>query len=145
MPVTQRISTTINDLERQAQPGEVLSTKTFRRVLKPFFGALKQLEPIDPGVLSFVHDELKLPWPWVTIELLQKLVLATWELIYGGPPYVTYQVEQEDPPAPDLFTFEVQPGETITAARQRFVDEANTTLTRPPRGCPRCGSRPCSG
>jgi hypothetical protein len=131
MPLAREIAIAINDLERQAQPGEVLSPKVFMRLVKPFLSAMRRVDFIAPDVVTFVRDELGLPWPWVAIELCQVLVLEAMGIICGGPWHMTWHVELEDPAAPDLrFTFEVQPGETISTAHRRFIDEANTFSTR---------------
>ncbi len=78
---------------------------------------------LTPLAETFVRDEVGLPWPWLTIELLQMLHLRCLGGFYGHVYQRRIWVEPPDAPAPKVdVRFKTARGETVSAARERLLE-----------------------
>jgi hypothetical protein len=83
------------------------------------------------AAITYVRDELHLPWPWLALELHLKLLMDTYQYIIGIDALMGYRLDPDDPPAASFsWTFETRPGETVSAAQRRFTEEANTAFAQ---------------
>jgi hypothetical protein len=83
------------------------------------------------AAITYVRDELHLPWPWLACELHLKLLMDTYQYVLGVEMPMGYRLDPDDPPAaPFNWTFETRPGETLSVAQRRFTEEANAAFAQ---------------
>jgi hypothetical protein len=102
-------------------------TEAFERFLEAFRRSTEVLE----AACAFVRDELRLPWVWLAWELTMMLLLEAFQEVLGIEVCKGLRYIPEDPPAADFsWTFTTRPGETVSAAQQRFNAEAHTAFVQ---------------
>jgi hypothetical protein len=101
------------------------------QALERYQEAMHRSSPAIEAAITYVRDELHLPWPWLAYELHLKLLMDTYQYFIGIEMPMSYRLDPDDPPAaPFSWTFETRPGETLSAAQRRFTEEANVALTQ---------------
>jgi hypothetical protein len=87
-------------------------------------------ELLDP-VCTYVRDELRLDWPWLALEMIDGLAREAWGHVFGIEVVQVYRLDHPDPEvSPFEYTFQTRPGETLSAAQQRFIAEANAAFAQ---------------
>jgi hypothetical protein len=109
---------------------EELSHQIFQAIAR-YQEAMHRISQSAEAAITYVRDELHLPWPWLACELHLKLLMDTYQYVLGVEMPMGYRLDPNDPPAaPFNWTFETRPGETLSAARRRFTEEANTAFAQ---------------
>jgi hypothetical protein len=94
--------------------------------------AIARLDELLEPVCVYVRDELQLNWPWLALEILHGLTREVWGHVLGVEMIQTYRLDP--PPDPEVspfeYTFRTRPGETLSAAQQRCIAEANEAVAQ---------------
>jgi hypothetical protein len=122
------------DLEALTPRDEALAdelSQQVSRALERYQEAIHRSSPAIEAAITYVRDELHLPWPWLAYELYLKLLMDTYQHCIGIEMPMGYRLDPDDPPAaPFSWTFETRPGETLNAAQHRFTQEANAAFAQ---------------
>jgi hypothetical protein len=117
-----RVQDDASDDELSQQVSEAIE-----RYLEAMHGSSRSIE----SAITYVRDELHLPWPWLAYELHLKLLMDSYQYVVGIDMPLGYRFDPDDPPAaPFSWTFETRPGETLSAAQRRFTEEANAAVAQ---------------
>jgi hypothetical protein len=101
------------------------------QVLERYQEAIHHSSPAIEAAITYVRDELHLPWPWLAYELYMKLLMDTYQYMFGIDVPLGYRLDPDDPPVSPLsLIFETRPGETLRAAQRRFTEEANAAFAQ---------------
>jgi hypothetical protein len=96
--------------------------------------AMERLVKMSEDRITFLRDELHLPYAGVGAELLQELCERAYAVIYGDgtPPTHSLEVHLSDPPAPNfqLRGFRKKAGETESEIVQRLEEHLNAEFAR---------------
>jgi hypothetical protein len=92
--------------------------------------AMHRSSQATEAAVTYVRDELHLPWPWLAYELHLKLLMDTYQYIIGIDAPMGYRLDPDDPPAaPFSWTFDTRPGETLSAAAIHGRGECSSYAT----------------
>jgi hypothetical protein len=96
--------------------------------------AMEQLVMMSEDIVTFLRDELHVPYASLGTALLQELCERAYAVMYGDgtPPAHTLQVHISDPPAPNfqLRGFRKKAGETENEIVQRLEEHLNAEYAR---------------
>ena len=92
-----------------------------------------QRPPLRPRPSAFVRDTLKLRWSWLAYELVDSFFRRVYARAFGQVLMRSFTVVYQSPPVPPLaleMSFKAKKGESVAAARRRFVTAAADVLRR---------------
>ena len=122
------------DLEALTPQDHALAEELSQHVsqaIERYREVIQHTSPALESAMTYVRDDLHLPWPWLAYELHLKLLMDTYQYILGIEAPMGYRLDPDDPPVAHFsWTFETRPGETRSAVQRRFTEEANAAFAQ---------------